>query len=408
MTTFGQQLKASNLEQYLATLAALTHRVGAFQDWHQQHTALWTEACMTLGLSAQPTSEQVQTALCQRLTQLEDIVQQCLGGLDWNELVVYIQPFLPAETKHGYFLKPDRLQLALQQHPPERTLAYLGYDSLDQYIQTESLYELLAALRFAESPQWMQTHLQFFQDIQPADFEYRAVQFLRLAPERWWALAEPFATKKKHHFSHLKEAGVIFYYPAPLSASAPTRQPLHVTLLLLLHYVFEVHFYAQWFEQQLFRLNQIGEYFTHTLAGDDTICASDQRHVPIVQQYHLKLPQPNPCAFEPHVMSEALHWQKAAGVFFDLVRAHSQFPQVAFWEKCYTVGQWQQDRFINFNLMDNMFSVTHWSTDWWDYHFREDVWNGIFAAYTSPAQLEQLILDHFSTKQIDLTVLKTL
>ncbi len=247
----------------------------------------------------------------------------------------------------------------------------------------------------------MEEHLRQFHDLTPADFEQRDILFLRLDPDRWWPLAKRLAETKKHHFSHLKEAGVIFWFPPPTAQPQP---PQHVLLLLLLHYVFEVNFYSSWFAMQLHALNQLGDDFVLSILGDQRLCSIDDWHLPILQQYHLKLSQPDQCVFEPHVMSEAVHWHKAAAIFFDIIRAHPAFHEVAFWEKCYTVGVWRDRYFINFNLMDNILSERSWQ----DYHFREEVWNEIFSAYSSQAHLEQLIIDNFSSKQIDLTILKTI
>jgi hypothetical protein len=393
-------LQTNQLNTYVQTLEQHTGRTGVLADVTANQTQHWQQALQKLDIAAaEPTLAELRAACARNLAVLNQIVVDTVGTFDWERVIVQLKQLLPSEVVHGQFLKRACLMRLVAACPPQRTLAVAGYRTINDYLKHESVYELLAAARFTESSDWMQHYLQLYRSLTPRDFSYQPVQFLLLDPQRWWTQAAPFAAKKKHNFSHLKEAGVVFWYPDPALRTDHTQ--LHRLLLMLLHYIYEVHFYSNWFEQYLFALNRIGDYFVDTLLGDTTVCAIDQKHIPILQQYHLKLAHPNPCVYDPHTMSEALHWSKAIHTLNQLIAQHPQYQQVAFWEKCYTVVQPVEQRLVSLNLMDQLLSTD----DWLLYHAREDVWNAIFTWFTGDAQFEQTILHNFTTKQIDLTAL---
>lgn len=392
-------LRTQRLPEYVALLEQYTGKQGVIKQLEAQQTELWQHALTQLAVSTHPSIGELRQACNQNLALFNQIVIDTIGTFDWEYLINQLRQHIPTSVLHGQFLRRECLETMVQHCPPVTAIAAAGYSSIEAYLQKESVYELLAAARFTESPEWMRQYLQQYHDLTPLDFSNQPMQFLLLEPQRWWKYAAPFAAKKKHNFSHLKEAGVVFWYPNESYRTDHTQ--LHRLVLMLLHYIYEVHFYATWFERYLFSLHGIGKYFVDTLLGDTLVCAVDRHHVPILQQYHLKQAHPNPCVYEPHTMSEALHWGKAIGTLAALISQHPNYPRVAFWEKCYTVIQPLDGKFVTLNVMDVLLSQDEWLL----YHAREDIWNAIFAGFTSYEQLEQTILYYFSSKQIDLTAL---
>lgn len=395
-----QLLQATHFQRYINTLAQLTQQPNHIAAFEQAQQQAWAQALLALEVTANDQPATIQAAVQERVALLQQIIQDTFTDLTWTGLLNTLRPQLPADLFTCYALKPTVIERLLRQQPPLHTMQYLGYETLDECLAKESLYELMAALRFSESSDWMQLFLQQYAQLTAADFELRPVQFLTLESSKWWRLAEPFARKKRHHFSHLKEAGVVFWYPSP-DATQPQDQSLAVVMMLL-HYLFEVHFYSQWFQTQAAKLPNFGEVFVATLQGDTELCARDLYHLPIIQQYHLKQPNPHPCVFQPHVMPEALHWRKAMTALMQALRLHPDYDRVAFWETCYTVGALVQGELVTLNIVDNVLSTTVQ----FNYHFREDMWNAIFAHYYSPEQLEQTIIHYFASKQIDLNDLR--
>lgn len=400
------QTQRQQLEQYIEVLEQLAKKDGSMlEHWTQQQDSRWTKIIEDLAIR-QPTVSTIQQAIVERLTMLQTIVsavvpvRQLHTVAGWQDFIGLLLPHLPAATQRGRFLKWSTLERYLVHTPPPRLLKHLGYKSVEQCLAHESIVEVMAALRFTEDNDWMQHFLHQYRHCQAEDFEERPVQFLLLDPTKWWALAQPFAEKKKHHFSHLKEAGVIFAYPAPQQEADPRTLPIFI--LMVLHYINEVHFYARWIEQHRHQ-PLFGLEFVRILKGDGSICPTSRFCLPIVQQYHLKRPNPHPCAYLPHVMPEALHWRKAFQAFFNLLRQHPQFPLCAFWENCYTVGQRVSGQLLTFNIADNILTPTNATP--LTYHYKEDVWNTLFSSYLGSSKLEHSIIQQLAKQYINLRTL---
>ncbi|MBI4407616.1 MAG: hypothetical protein HY565_03900 [Candidatus Kerfeldbacteria bacterium] len=396
-----QLLQSKRFPHYIRIVEELTGQPDHLASFEQAQQAAWQTAMQQLGITAQ--ANDIQPALQYHTTVLGGMVNDVVGTFSWESVLSLLRPHLAAAVLECYAIKPAVLQRLLEAHPPQHVLAHLGYTTVAQCLQQEPLFEIMAALRFAENHHWMETFLRSYQVLTAADFERRPVQFLTLEPAKWWKLAEPFALKKKHHFSHLKEAGIIFWYPSPQSQQL--QDQTLIVLFMLLHYLYEVHFYSRWFEHSVKQDSHFSAVFIDVLRGDTDFCAVDDYHLPIIQQYHLKTAHPNSCALEPHVMPEALHWRKAMTTFFALLRHHPQYHRVAFWETCYTVAESVQGKLVTLNIVDNVLSEHRQFT----YHWREDMWNALFVHYFGQATLERSIIHHLANKQIDLKALsKTL
>ncbi len=391
-----QLLQATHFQRYIKVLATATNQPHHLQPFEEAQQLAWQAALVALQVPQTADAGTIMIAVQDRVKLLGQIVNDTFDQLEWEPLLAKLIPHLPSDTLTCYALKPAVIEHLLRKQLPLRTLQYLGYSNLTECLAKESIYELMAALRFSESGEWMQQFLAQYEELTADDFEERPIQFLTLSPEKWWKLAEPFATKKRHHFSHLKEAGVVFWYPSPQRQQ--TQDHGLAVVMMLLHYLFEVNFYSQWFKAQAVQQPDFGRIFVTTLQGDTELCAKDAYHLPIIQQYHLKQPNPDPCVFQPHVMPEALHWRKAMTTLSAAIQFHPQYHRVAFWETCYTVGEQVNGQLVTLNMIDNVLSTTVQ----FNYHFREEMWNALFAHYFSSDLLEGSIIRYFADKQIDI------
>jgi hypothetical protein len=113
-------------------------------------------------------------------------------------------------------------------------------------------------------------------------------------------------------------------------------------------------------------------------------------HWRVIQRYFGKLTgEVHPEEFEPHVQPEDLHWRRAEEVLYEID------PELAFWRGLDFVGVFKGPDAITFNLMDLSLSYSNAIpyADRYLYHFRESLWNEIFARYLGEKVLETQLLE---------------
>jgi hypothetical protein len=268
----------------------------------------------------------------------------------------------------------------------------LGYRSVDSMLKQENLSEIYGALRFAESPEWLEKFNEKYETLVPSDFETREIEILVMPHERWADICEAFTKKKKHNITHLKELGVILMLPVKAD-HMPGMAMWSGSLLF--HYINEIRLYSAFF-----KLKQVqpdfGKIFVETLIADPDmgpIMSGQNIHWRVIQRYFGKLKDEyHPEIFEPHVQPEDLHWRKAEEALYHIA------PELKFWEDMDYVALMHDGRPLTFNMMDVAASFTN-QTPYEDreiYHFRESLWNEIFMRYMGQSTLEEQIL-----KQLD-------
>jgi hypothetical protein len=293
---------------------------------------------------------------------------------------------------HCWVLKKSVAKRMLAYMPPPAVMKHLKYQTVASMLKREKLSEIYGALRFAESPQWLEAFNKTYETLRPTDFETRSIEFVQMDRERWGDIAEDFVAKKRHNITHLKELGVILMLPTRLE-----RLPgVSLTVMpLLLHYIQEIRLYSAFFKLQQVRPN-FGEIVVDTINADPghhAAMAGSHVHWRVIQRYFGKLEhERHPEIFEPHVQPEDLHWRKAEELMFEID------PELAFWRDLDYVAMPAGDRPVSFNLMD--VSVGYVNDVPFPrrvmYHFRESLWNEIFSRYMGEKILEDQIL-----KQLD-------
>jgi len=280
----------------------------------------------------------------------------------------------------------------LHDMPPPKIMEHLGYQSVDSMLKRENLYEIYGALRFAEGPDWLNRFDKTYKKLMPSDFETRQIEIIHMTPDRWGNIADAFVHKKRHNITHLKELGVILMLPTTvekLPGVTLTAMPL------LLHYTNEIRLYSAFFKLQQVKPD-FGKIVVETLIadpGNHAIMAGSHVHWRVIQRYFGKLEKEyHPEIFEPHVQPEDLHWRKAEEVLYEID------PELGFWKDMDYVAMPAGDRPVVFNLMDTSFSYCN-HTPYKDrtiFHFRDSLWNEVFARYMGEPILEQQVL-----KQLD-------
>ena len=299
--------------------------------------------------------------------------------------------------KKVWVIKGSVAKRLLRANPPRRVMKQLGYRSIDSMLKREPIEEIFGALRFAESPEWLDSFISKYRTLTPADFETREIKIVQLASKRWERMAKEFVMKKRHNVTHLKELGVILMLPMPIK-----RMPgITITVLpLLLHYINEIRLYSAYFKLQQVKPD-FGQIIVDTLIADPghhAVMAGQRIHWRVIQRYFGKLENEyHPEIFEPHVQPEDLHWRKAEEILYRLE------PALHFWHDMDYVGVNHQGRPVSFNLMDVALSYVN-QLPYHDrivFHFRESLWNEIFMRYLGTQTLETQVLKQLDNEMIE-------
>jgi hypothetical protein len=341
------------------------------------------EAMRQLGLDHKDTTgEELYQALINQAKEHDHHLAKAIGGKDpedVNEMVPLVVKKV-AEVdmpRDCWVIKKSVAKEFLRSMPPKNIMKRLGYRSVDSMLKKENLSEVYGALRFAEDGDWLNKFNEQYEKLTPSDFETREIELVIMPKDRWGDIAEHFVQKKRHLNTHLKEMGVVLILPAK-----EDKMPGITTKVfsLTFHYYNEIRLYSSFF-----KLKQVqpdfGKVFVETLTAEPdsgAILAGEHIHWRVIQRYFGKLKDEyHPEIFEPHVQPEDLHWRHAESVMYQVA------PELKFWEEMDYVALMYDGRPVTFNLMDVSLSYSNEIPyeDRYIYHFREALWNEIFARY---------------------------
>ncbi|HSH31785.1 MAG TPA: hypothetical protein VK963_03935, partial [Candidatus Saccharimonadales bacterium] len=346
-----------------------------------------------LGLTSGCSGPELYAALIARVQQHDEHLARSIGGNDPTsipEMVPLIVNAVQAANlpKTGYFLKTEVAERMLRQMPPVAVMERLGYPDVTSLLGRESIFELFLALRFAQDADWLNRFDAAYEQLTADDFETRTIQTIIFDPHKWGDIAAGFIAKKLHNITHSKELGAVGVMP--MTASHMTGITLKV-MPLLIHYFNEIRLYSAFFKLMKTK-RDFGRIVARTLIADTPdIKLTDGQHIHwrVIQRYFGKLKhESHPEVFEPHVQPEDLHWRRAEAVLYDLD------PELEFWRDLDYAAVTKQGDVVTFNLMDVSLSYSNQLAypDRYLYHFRESLWNEIFARYLGQKTLEEQIL----------------
>lgn len=361
------------------------------------------EAMRDLGLDHKNTTgREYYQALLARIEQDNKRVTKIVGGTDSDD-VRHIVPFLvdaankvPFNRK-VFVLKHDKAKELLRQMPPKKLMQRLGYQNIEDLFAGESFSEMYTALRFSEGPEWLNEYDELFKTVSADDYEERDIEIVVMDHDKYVDLAEHFVEKKLHNVTHTKEMGVIVV--VPMKAERVKGLTLK-TLPLLFHYLNEVKLYSTFFKLKSKSAAHFGETVMETLIADPgkaAQMAGKHVHWRVIQRYFGKLKDESHLeAFEPHVQPEDLHWRRAEELLYAID------PEMKFWKDRDWVGMNFDSRPVTLNFVDVALSYSNEISypDRYVYHFRESLWNELFARYMGMANLENQILRQLDNDMI--------
>jgi len=357
-----------------------------------------------LGLDPDDTTpKELHYALISKIDEHNKHLVRQIGGNDPDD-IEKLMPLMhkaweKVDTpKTCWALKKAVARSMLKKMPPRQIMAHLGYRSVDSMLKHEKLSEIYGALRFAESPEWLNQFNELYKVLKPQDFESRKIEIVEMSLERWGDIAAPFIHKKRHNITHLKELGVILMLP--INKDTELKGIAIFTLPLLFHYLQEIRLYSAFFKMQQVKPD-FGKIVVETLIADPghhAIMAGQHVHWRVIQRYFGKLEKENhPEVFEPHVQPEDLHWRKAEDLLYELDK------ELGFWRDLDYVGIMDKDkRPVTLNMLDVAASYVN-QTPYKEraiYHFREALWNEVFIRYMGETTLEKQILQQLDNDMI--------
>lgn len=308
-----------------------------------------------------------------------------------------------ARVKNGLFIKKEKAREILEANPPEAILAFLGHSSVSELFVHEDIDEVLSALRFIESNEWMhKTFNVAYSNITPEDFEERPIE-LKVMGAKWMDIGKKFAEKKHHNVSHLKEFGIIFLNPIKMEIPGKFLRDF----ALLLHYFHEIEFYSN-----LFRYYEKSSDFStklmSLLRGD--VSESDGLNSGewlIVQRYLWKENPNDKRLLLPRVNPESLHWARGESDFARFALEYDDF-EGELWHDLDWVGGMFEDNgkkeVVSFDLEDTVMSLVSFMEgrmESFSYHQREAMWTKIFSEYAGgEAEMERLLIENFDKGKI--------
>lgn len=339
------------------------------------------------------TGPELYGALVARVEADDKHLAHAIGGRDASDLRQMIPLIVGAVLsakmpRDGFFIKTETAKAMLTATPPPQIMKRLGYKTAGDMLLKEDVHELFLALRFAEEADWLNAYDAHYKELKASDFEARDIRVIVFDSDKWGDIAEAFVAKKLHNIANNKEIGAIGVMP--MSATRMTGVTLKV-MPLLFHYFNELRLYSAFFKLMRTKKN-FGHIVASTLIADPahvSIVSGTNIHWRVIQRYFGKLKhEKHPEIFEPHVQPEDLHWRKAEDYLYELD------PALEFWRDLDYVAALVDGDTVTFNLMDISLSYSNGLAyaDRYLYHFRESLWNEIFARYLGQQTLEDQIL----------------
>lgn len=348
----------------------------------------------TLGLDSSCSGEELYAALLGAVKDQDAHLARTIGGTQVENPTEMIplavrrleQIQMPRDC---FALKYKQAATMLQKKPPEALMKRLGYDDCATMIAKEDLAELFIAIRFTEGPDWLNEFDRVYDALKGSDFEERPIRLVRFDPHKWGDVAAHFIEKKKHINTHSKEMGVVAILPPPSDKMAAITTKV---ITLTLHYYNEVRLYSAYFKL-LKKKKNFGRILSETLIADTPkveLIQNHHIHWRVIQRYYGKIGESakHPEIFQPHLQPEDLHWRSAEKILYQID------PEMAMWQDMDYVAVLKGADTITFNLMDVVLSYANGIAfpDRYLYHFRESLWNEVFARYMGEKELEDQLL----------------
>jgi uncharacterized protein (TIGR00730 family) len=362
-----------------------------------------SENLRQLGLDpAIATGEEVYYALQSRVEKDIKRLTKIIGAKESDDVRALIPHMVAAANgvdfnRKVFVLKREKAKELLRKMPPKKLMKKLGYKDVDELFQGEDFDEVYTALRFSEGSDWLNKYDELFETVTASDYEERDIRIIAMDHDKYVDLAAHFVEKKLHNITHTKEMGTIVVVPMH---AKNMRGLVLKSLPLLLHYMNEIKLYSTFFKLKS-KKPHFGKIVVETLIADPgnaSQMAGHHIHWRVIQRYlgRHKEDSVDKVAFEPHLQPEDLHWRRAEDLLYQID------PELEFWKDRDYVGLNYDNFPVAFNLFDVSFAYSNKEPyeGRYAYHFRESLWNEIFARYMGFKNLQKQVLEQLDNDMV--------
>lgn len=312
---------------------------------------------------------------------------------DSNKLLAAIKQLfkgLPI-PQNCWALKSSSAKRLLKATPPKNVMKQLGYRSVDSLVKRESVAEIFCALKFLESPTWMERFVAKYKSLSSSDFENRSIEILILDSAKWGQATANYAKKHRGNIVCLQEMGAIGLLPLPVVLFPG----LAITLTsLVMYYIQRIRMYSVYCKLQQVKAD-FGLLVGRAALGDMGHAAEIANFsLPwaILQRYFASQ-QFRSEIFDPHVKPEDLALVSVTEVLSELI------PELSFWEKSEYIGASYSDGVVSCNLLDVSLNYCN-NIDYPNrlvYYMRENLWHELYVRYICQDHIERDILKQLET-----------
>jgi len=398
---FSHQLDIDpdSFSHYVDALNRITDKKQVLERFYEDNHDKIKRLLSDLGLTY-PKAEELYVAIKENIKSLDKAIFKLFKKPIFEASSLELGTILNInEAREGFFLKESVAKRLLSETPPRKVLESLGYSSVEKMLEKEDLYEVYAALRFIEDPNWLNSvYLSSYRGLTAEDFEERPIKIKILNRETWVKAEEHFLSKKLHPMTHLKELGVVFIIP-----TKELHEALHIYLFVMAsHYIAEIATYSKYFRHNCQEAD-FGSKIVSAIRCEvpsAILSKGDSNRWLIIQRYLYK-DDPNDIRLGlAHINPEALYHRSASHNFMKISKI---IPGLDFkiWDHTNYLAAWfpsssGEEALVGFNFMDNIMGVMNNKNfeERYYYHFRESLWNKLFINYFGIDKLERTIIDH--------------
>ena len=353
-----------------------------------------------LGLDPSDTSaEELHEALINLVSLHDKFLNKAIGAnlySNTDEIISDIVKFTKVNFKNKQIwgIKHSVSKRILKKMPPKVLMKNLGYRSIDSMLKIESIDDLFAGIRIAESKEYLSKFFDSYKNLKPNDFESRNIIIKHLNNDKWKKISSLYVDANKNNLICIKEMGSIIILPL----SVAKLKGITILLLpLLLHNINELHIYSSYFKFEQVKHN-FGEILSKSIKNTlntNINMVGLELNWKIIRDHFGKLTiNGDTDVFMPHIQTDDLEKNSVEEALFKIE------PALHFWYGNDCLGVPYPKGTVSFNIMDIAFDYVN-SLDFINSstsYLKNSIWDEILKRYLSEGPLQEQVLQQIDSQ----------